>query len=151
MKKFFLVLIVAILVIVAVVFWLGGRHESRDNEGRITGSDVTREAKEAAETTLRFTIQEKDDYVRSMEQELRNMDVNMGELREKAARLGGEAQKELDAKMKVLKEKKDAAAVKLEKMKAASGRAWEDLKEDTDASVRDLKDAFAMIVERFRE
>ena len=151
MKKVFLLLVVVIVFIAAVFLRWGGRHESADNEGRITGKDVTREAKEAVQTTLRYTVQEKDDYMRNMEQELRDMDVSMGELKEKAARLGGEARRELDEKIEVLKEKRAAAAEKLEKMKAASGRAWEDLKEDADESVRDLKDTFARILSRFRE
>jgi TolA-binding protein len=148
MKKI-LVVLVAVFLCAGVSVSCSEKKQSAEKEKKVTSGDVEQKAKEAAETTVQYSTQKKNEYQRKIEGELREFNKKLDEMKEKAADLKGDAKSDFDRTMNELREKQSTAASEVEELKAKSGKAWEDLKAKTDEAVQDLKDAYDKAASRF--
>ena len=94
---------------------------------------------EAADATAAAAKAKHDEFVRDMQKKLDELDVKYKALEKRAAEEKGDAKKDLDAKVKVAKAKRDVAAKKLDELKAASRDRWEKIKDGVEKAFDDLK------------
>ena len=93
---------------------------------------------------------DKETYQHQAEGTLKGLEQKMDEMKEKAADLKMDAKEEFDRDMTVLKEKKEAAERKLEKLKSATGEAWDKAKDETQRALRELSDQYDKMMSRFK-
>ena len=81
----------------------------------------------------------KDEYVKKVRAELKELSAKIDALELKAKRAGAAADAGLDQKVKELKARRKTVKKDFAKLKRASDKAWADLKAGVDKSIDDLK------------
>ncbi|MCE9529598.1 MAG: apolipoprotein A1/A4/E family protein [Planctomycetes bacterium] len=97
---------------------------------------------EAAEATAAAAKAKRDEFAREMQKKLDELDTKIKALEQRASEAKGDAQKDLNDKVKVAKAKRDTAAKKLDELKEASHDRWEKVKDGVGNAFDDLKKAF---------
>ena len=96
----------------------------------------------AADTTAEAAKAKWNEYTIAMQKQLDQFAAKYAELKDRAAKTEGQAKKDLDAKLADAKTKLDAAAIKLDELKAAGADRWEKVKEGVGNAFDDLKKIF---------
>ena len=87
--------------------------------------------------------QARDEFVKSLQNTVDNLQANMNKLGALAAAKGSEAKAKYDSDVKPELDKKlEQAKATLAKVKAQSGSTWESMKDVAQAAVDDLKSAY---------
>ena len=143
---------IALLIMLTSFFGLaflvacGDQKEAEKSKTEVTSEDVKKEAKEAMETAKTFAQQQKEEYLQQIEGKMKEFDRDMQELLVKAqfraTDLKEESKAQFDQSMEELRNKKQAAAEKLNELNSASGKAWEDIKSGMDSAMDELSKAF---------
>lgn len=89
-----------------------------------------------------FTVETKDAALDSGKQLVRETDTKIKELEGKADKSSGDAKAAYERSIKDLKEKREAAAVKLDEMGKASGSAWDATKQGFSDAYKDLQQSY---------
>ncbi len=110
-----------------------GRVSMQNETGRIEGSN-----------------QQRKDYQKEIENELRNLDREIASLKAKAPKEGREVQSNLSKHLTELDEKREVVQQKFENLKNSSQRAWRDMKPDLNAAIKDLERAYKRAVADFK-
>jgi biopolymer transport protein ExbD len=146
MKKIVVFIILAAFFGSAFLLACGDGKESEKPKVEVTSQDVKNKAKEAIETAKTYTLQQKEEYQKQMEARLQELDREIRELQagaqSKATALKEESKAQFDQALEELRNKQQAAADKLDKLKSSSGKAWEDMKSGMDSAMGDLSKAF---------
>jgi TolA-binding protein len=117
--------------------------------GTVTAEDVRREAREAGQAALALAQQKKQEYQKQIEDELSDLDRQIEKLKAQANEAQAEARAKLQAEIAGLEQKKAAARKELDRVKAASAEAWEDMKEGVNAAMENLRKAYQQARTRF--
>lgn len=120
----------------------GKKEEPTSAKKPVTEEKVMKEVKEAVQTALSYTEQQKEEYRKKINAQLDEMQRKMAELKAKYEQAKPEIQAKLKEQMEVLQKEMDAARKKLAELKAASGKAWEDMKAGLDKALEDLKKSY---------
>jgi len=151
MKRNGLKIIVIVIVCLGLLVACGeDKKVPAKSKTKVTAQDVQRETKEALKTTLAYTQQQKDEYQKRVETKIKEYDQKINELKKKAEVLKEEKKAEFDKKIEELQKKRTSASKKLQNLKSASGKAWEDLKNGMDASMNELEHAFKRAILHFK-
>ena len=110
--------------------------------GKTSPDDVLRDIGKAAETTVNFAHQTKEEFEEKLHARLKELDVNIAKLREKGHDLKGEAKEKWARSMAELEEKRDVAQAKLGEVRDSSAEAWEDLRKGAQAAWKEMENAF---------
>ena len=102
-------------------------------------NDKIRDAGDAAAEAARA---KRDEYAREMQKQLDAIDAKYKALEQRAAEAKGDAKKDLDEKVKVAKDTRDAAAKSLDELKSAGADRWEKVKDGVGDAFDDLKKIF---------
>ena len=89
-----------------------------------------------------FTVETKDAALDSGKQLVRETDAKIKELEGKADKSSGDAKAAYERSIKDLKEKREAAAVKLDELGKASGSAWDATKQGFADAYKDLQQSY---------
>ena len=89
------------------------------------------------------------EYQEKMEAQLQELTAKLGELKGKAAKATTDAKAEMNKQIEALKPKLEAAHQKMAELKAASGPAWEKLKEGSEKAMADLKKTWESVKSQF--
>lgn len=93
-----------------------------------------------------FTVETKDAALDSGRQLVRETDAKIKELQGKADKSSGDAKAAYERSIKDLKEKRDAAAIKLDEMgkatSSATGSAWDATKQGFSDAYKDLQQSY---------
>lgn len=89
-----------------------------------------------------FTVETKDAALDTGKQLVRETDAKIKDLEGKAEKSSGDAKAAYERSIKDLKEKREAAAVKLDEMGKASGSAWEATKQGFSDAYKDLQQSY---------
>ena len=73
---------------------------------------------------------------------LKNLDAKMAELKARAQTAGDQAKAEWEARRPQLEAKREAAAKKLDELKASSKETWEETRTKTEAAFGELEEGF---------
>lgn len=94
---------------------------------------------EAEKATAEAAKAKRDEYARAAQKRLDELTAKYEELKTRAAKAEGQAKKDLEKKAEEAKVKRDAAAKKLDELKAASHDSWEKVKDGVENAFEDLK------------
>jgi predicted nucleic acid-binding Zn-ribbon protein len=96
---------------------------------------------EAADATAVAARAKRDEFAHYLQKQLDEFDARYKELEKRAAEAEGDAKKDLEKKLAEAKPRREAAARKLEEVKAASHDRWEKIKDGVGSAFDDLKKA----------
>ena len=94
-------------------------------------------------------MNDKQAYEKKLQAQLEEWSADIDRLKAKATDLEGDAQLEYNRRIKDLKSMRDAAAERLDELRAAGNGAWEDLKGGVDEAWTELEEAFLKAKSRF--
>ena len=83
----------------------------------------------------------KDEYVATMESEIKKWDAEVDNLNAKGAQLSAEARAGYDTQVKALRADRDFAFSKLEELRTANESAWDQMQTGVDAAWTTMKNA----------
>lgn len=131
------------MMLAGVLAAVGCDQKSADPmPGKVTSEDVRRDAGQAAKTAAEFSQQAKEEFQRSLEARLKELDAEIVKLREKGRDLKDQAKVSWDGKMANLESKREAARAKLDELGHSSTEAWKDVKKGAQSAWDELDKAF---------
>ena len=98
-----------------------------------------------------FTVENKDAAVDYGKLLVRDADVKLKELQDKADKSSGETKAAYERDIKDLKAKRDATSAKLDEMGKASGDAWDATKQGFADAYKDLGQSYNKAVDSFKK
>lgn len=110
--------------------------------GKVTPKDVHRDAGQVVDTASEFSQQAKEDFEKSLDARLEELDAEIAKLREKGSDVKDEAKAEWDQKMSDLEAKRKAARAKLAEVSQSSAKAWKDVQQGARSAWDELDKAF---------
>lgn len=116
---------------------------------RITSEDVRRDVGKAVKTVGEYSLQAKEEFQRSLEDRLTELDVEIAKLREKRRDLKSQAAANFEQKMAELESKRAAARAKLSEVGQSSAEAWKDVREGAESAAEELDKAFRKAASEF--
>jgi hypothetical protein len=132
-----------LLLVGVICFGLNvGSIVCAQDKDRSSAAEVTQHAQETFDAAKKYTLEQKDAYQKKLEAELQDLSGRIGELKDKAHTLKGEALVTLQAKLAELKEKQKVAEEKIKELSSSSAQAWEDMKSGAEKAFQDLKKAY---------
>ncbi len=113
-----------------------------------TAEKVLRDTKEAVESTKQYTLQHKETFQKTVQAELAEMQVKIGELQKKTSAASVEARTELHKALQDLERKKEEARKQLDEISHSTSSAWSRLKDNMNAAVDDLRKSYQETVSK---
>jgi TolA-binding protein len=132
------------MLMLAGLFTASGceRKPADPTSGKVTSEEVRGDAGQAVETAAELAQQTKEEFQKSLDARLTELDAEIDKLREKGRDLKDEAKADWDRRMADLETKRDAARAKLTELRDASAEAWKDVQKGAQSAWRDLDNAF---------
>jgi hypothetical protein len=144
MRRFTLLIMVILIVVVAVV---GYQHDwysftfSSDDRGTDVGVRLNTEQWQ----------RDREEFQKDSDAGLKSTERRLDELKAKAAKAGGEVQKEMKVEVDRLHQQCLAARAKLGELGNAGKETWDDLKTKLGQSMNDLKHGISQAEQRFNK
>jgi TolA-binding protein len=89
------------------------------------------------------TVQQREQYEKSMEERLSKLGKELDELKTKAANMAEQTRKEMNRHIEEAEKKQEAASRKLEEMRKESQEKWKEFTDEMDAAIDELDKAHA--------
>ncbi len=89
------------------------------------------------------------EYQEKMEAQIKDLAAKLEEFKTKAAKASADAKAAMNKQAEAIKPKLEAAQRTLKELKAASGPAWEKLKDSAEKAMTDLKKGWDSIKSKF--
>ena len=139
-------------VIGTILIWLTVAAWGQNDPANPAASaeDVRRETAELLQAARAYTIHQKEEFHQKVEAKLDELTKGIVTLQSKAKRAGEERKAELNAMIADLQQKKEAARLHYEELKASSAEAWGDLKVAMETAMKDLRMGYEGARARFR-
>ena len=113
------------------------------NDGKsVTADQVVEKTKEALESAGALAAKSKDEFVAEAKQRLAEMDQKIEEWEAESKPVAEDARTKWEHEREVLRERRTQMQQELDKLKNASGDAWQDMKQGATAEWKELADAF---------
>ncbi len=112
------------------------------DKSQSTAGEVKQHAQQTFDAAKKYTLEQKEAYHKKLDAELQDLSKRIGDLKDKAQSLKGEALVTLEAKLGDLKEKQKAAEQKVRELGSASSQAWANVKAGADKAFQDLQKAY---------
>ena len=113
-----------------------------DDENKVSGDELRKQAVGTLETAKKFTEQQKGEYQKKIESELTDLGKRIGELKERAETAKSDTLAALQVKIADLRERQKTAENKLGELKSATAQAWTEIKDGLDRAVTDLRKSY---------
>jgi len=120
-------------------------------ENPVTASDVKREVKEAADTTKSYLDKNKDQFIASVDAQLKTLDAKINDLGQKAEGLKDDTKVEADKVLDGLREKRGELTQKLDELKKSSAQSWQEIKSGFSAAMTDFEKALEEAKNKIRK
>ena len=118
--------------------------------GETTSDELAKETKEAFEAFKAYMVDKKNDAVAHGKELLKKTDAEIDKLQAKADEASGDAKVAYEEEIDNLKEKRAAAAQKLDDLGDASADSWDDAKAGFTEAYKALYDAYKEAVANFK-
>lgn len=115
-----------------------------------TPADIKKEAGDLARTTLNYAEEQKEQYTQEVLNRLAQYNEKLIALDRKIAMLGEQAKAETMEEVANFNRKKEQVSEKFRELQAASGEAYEDLKDGMEKSIEEMDKAYAQAMSRFQ-
>jgi DNA anti-recombination protein RmuC len=129
------------LVLVALVGFLAacGEQENTGKKTAIPGRQVVKVTQNAYSTLEMYVQQQRETYQNKVTAQLERLTRRIEKLQARTEKLEAQLKSKLRGLIGSLKSKRDAASLKLEKMKAETDQNWEMLKGELDSALDDME------------
>jgi hypothetical protein len=132
-----------LLLVGAVCFCLmAGSLGLAQDKDRSSADEVKQHAQETLDAAKKYTLEQKEAYQKKMEAEIADLSRRIGDLKDKAQTLQGEALVAVEAKLGELKEKQKVAEEKVRELRSTSVQAWEQVRSGAEKAFQDFKKAY---------
>ena len=118
--------------------------------GETTSEDLAKESKEAYAAFKAYMVDKKNDAVAHGKELLKKTDAEIDKLQAQADEASGDAKVAYEKEIDNLKEKRAAAAKKLDELGDASADSWDDAKEGFTEAYKALYDAYKEALANFK-
>jgi predicted RNase H-like nuclease (RuvC/YqgF family) len=151
------IIIVTLISFLSLAFLFACSNEKKEEESKTktTYGDVKKDTKQAMNTVKDYTQQKKEEYLQKMNAELGELEKKINELQNKVESKTSSLKEESKAKfsqsMAALNKEKQAAAKKLEELKSASGKSWNDIKSGVDSTMDRLSKTYEKVRSNFEK
>ena len=108
---------------------------------KTSSEDVRRDVGKAADTVAEFSQQTKEEFQKSLDTRLKEMDAEIAKLRLKGHDLKDQAKISWDQKIAELEVKRNAAFAKLAEVGRSSAEAWKDIQKGAQSAWAELDKA----------
>jgi len=123
--------------------------DSQKQEAKTTTEDIKKEARDLVETARTYTMEQQQAYEQQLGQKLDEYARKVAVLKAQVATMTGAAKEDMQDKIGSLHTKVEDMKNKAQELQAASGAAWDDLKEGLDKAEDDLEEAFNSAMQKF--
>ena len=120
-------------------------------ETSTSAEDVRREAKEAFETAATYTQKQKQKYREEIQTQLDEFDKQLDELRPLAESARESAKIKLNKQIEMLKQKREVAEQRLERLTSSKDEGWAKVKAGLDKAMADLQKSYEGAMAEFEE
>lgn len=110
-------------------------------KGDVTKGDVKEEIAAPQKATAPAE-QEKQDYIKQIQNALDDVSKNIDQLKDKAQTATGDARAKIESTIATLKTQQEAASKKLQEVRSSTGAAWGEMKTGMGKAVDDLRKAY---------
>src|SRR4051812_36767024 len=108
------------LILLSTLVLAGCSNEQADKTTTTTATEV----KDTATATKRYVVENKDEFVASMNKQLQNLDAKISALGKKSGEYKDDAKVQADKALASLRGQREAVQAQFEKVKQAGGEAW---------------------------
>ena len=145
---------IVILSVLGLLFLAAGcgeqkQPDSQKQEAKTTTEDIKKEARDLVETARTYTMEQQQAYEQQLGQKLDEYARKVAALKAQVATMTGAAKEDMQDKIGSLHTKVEDMKNKAQELQAASGAAWDDLKEGLDKAEDDLEEAFNSAMQKF--
>ncbi len=137
--------VIALAVLGGVWLLLG------DRKPLVSTQDVSRETREALNTTKEYTAQQRAAFQKAMQRELKAMQVRLKTLKAKLAKASGKTRAELQQAIKDLEGKEHVAAKQLAALRLKGGSAWAKAKSGMHHAMEEMEDVYQQALSKVRD
>jgi len=149
-------LMMTIFALLAVGFFMAACGEQKPATEKVkvenlatTPEDIKKEAQDLAKTTITYAEEQKEIYTQQVLDRLAQYNQKLIQMDRKLAMLNEQAKAGLAVELDNFSRKKEEVAVKVRHLQAASGEAYEDLKEGMNKAIEDMDKAYDQAMSRF--
>lgn len=139
MKKITLLIFLAVSLSSAAC---SNQNQLLQEPTKTSAEDVRREAKEAFETAANYTQEQKQKYRKEIQTQLDEFDNQLDELRPLAESARESAKISLNKQIEMLKQKREVAEQRLEKLTSSKDERWVKVKGGLDNAMADLQKSY---------
>lgn len=118
----------------------GGAPKATETK-KVTVQDVGQDMQRAAETSQQFLQQKKEEYVDTMNKQIKELDQSIETLKEKGNELSADTREKWNKTLADLEAKRRQYQKKYDELTEARDDVWQDLKSGIEAAWKDLKQA----------
>ncbi len=137
--------------VIALAVLAGGWFLLGDRKPLVSMQDVSRETKEALDTTKEYTAQQKAAFQKAMQRELEDMQGRLNTLKTTTAKASGKTRAELQQAIKELERKQTAAAKELAALHLTGGKAWAKAKSGMHNAMEEMENAYQEALSKVRD
>jgi chromosome segregation ATPase len=119
-------------------------------KGSGTKSDVKKEAPAGLDKSKAPAEQEKQDYIKQIQNTLDDVSKDIDKLKEKAQSATGDARAKIDSTIATLKAQQETATKKLQELRSSTGAAWGEMKTGMSKAADDLRKAYEDAAKHFK-
>jgi len=116
-----------------------------------TASEVKKEVKEAADATRSYLDKNKDQFIASVDAQLKALDTKIDELGQKTEGLKDDTKVEAEKVLAGLREKRGELTQKLDELKKSTSQSWQEIKNGFSAAMTDLEKALEEAKNKIRK
>jgi hypothetical protein len=120
-------------------------------ETPVTVSGVKKEVKEAVDVTKSYLDKNKDQFIASVDAQLKALDGNINDLAQKADGLKDDTKVEAEKVLDGLREKRSELTQKLDELKKSSSQSWQEIKSGFSAAMTDFEKALEEAKSKIRK
>jgi len=117
----------------------------------VTASGVKQEVKEAADATKSYLDKNKDQFIASVDAQLKALDTRIDELGQKTEGLKDDTKVEAEKVLAGLREKRGELTQKLDELKKSTSQSWQEIKSGFSAAMTDFEKALEEAKNKIRK
>lgn len=116
-----------------------------------SADELSRQVRDTLESAREYAFKNKDQYIARLQTALKNMDIQLDDLRRQARSASGDAKKDLQREIADLEKKRDEINARMPELRRSSAEAWTDLKKGFSEAANDFQKALEKARSRFRD
>lgn len=115
----------------------------------VAAENLKTKAAEAVDAAKVYTGAKRDEYAKSVEGRLQEMNSKIAELKKKAESATADTQAALAEQVKDLESKRESVGKRLAELQTSSSQAWGDMRQGIDAALKELYEGYEKARGRF--